>query len=58
VIKELEQLTAKQLPAINSGLQKKKLQPIQTLTEPQWEKMHEGDGGGQPGAMTGIRERD
>jgi hypothetical protein len=57
VIKELDQLTAKQLPAINSALQKKKLEPIQPLTQEQWEKMHQGDGGGQPGMM-GMRERD
>jgi photosystem II stability/assembly factor-like uncharacterized protein len=58
VIKEYEQLTAKQLPAVNSELQKKKLQPIQPLTEPQWEKMHEGDSGAQPGAMNRQVERD
>jgi photosystem II stability/assembly factor-like uncharacterized protein len=51
VIKEFDQLTAKQLPGINSGLQKKKLEPIQLLTQQQWEKMHAGDGSGQPGAM-------
>jgi photosystem II stability/assembly factor-like uncharacterized protein len=56
VIKELDQLTAK-LPAINAGLQKKKLEPIQPLTQQQWEKMHQGDSGSQPGMM-GMRERD
>ena len=56
VIKELDQLTAK-LPTINTGLQKKKLAPIQPLTQQQWEQMHQGDGGSQPGMM-GIRERD
>ena len=56
VIKEFDQLTAKQLPGINSGLQKKKLEPIQPLTQQQWEKMHEG-GGSQPGMM-GVRELD
>jgi hypothetical protein len=60
VMKEFEQLTAKQLPAVNSELQKKKLEPLQPLTQQQWEKMHEGDGGGQPGAMTNrmVVERD
>jgi photosystem II stability/assembly factor-like uncharacterized protein len=58
VIKEFDQLTAKQLPAINSALQKKKLEPIQPLTQQQWDKMHEGDGGSQPGAMMRMRERD
>ncbi|HWS16945.1 MAG TPA: hypothetical protein VN223_02980, partial [Candidatus Elarobacter sp.] len=57
VIKELDQLTAKELPTINSGLQKKKLEPIQPLTQQQWEKMHQGDTGSQPGMM-GMRERD
>jgi photosystem II stability/assembly factor-like uncharacterized protein len=57
VIKELDQLTTKQLPAINSGLQKKKLEPIQPLTQQQWEKMHQGNTGSQPGMM-GMRERD
>jgi len=47
VIKELDQLTAKQLPTINCGLQKKKLEPIQPLTQQQWEKMHQGDTGSQ-----------
>lgn len=58
VIKDFDQLTAKQLPAINSGLQKKKLEPIQPLTQQQWEKMHAGDSGSQPGMMTGVRELD
>jgi hypothetical protein len=58
VIKEYEQLTAKQLPVVNSELQKKKLQPIQPLTEQQWEKMHAGDSGAQPGAMNRQVERD
>ncbi len=57
MIKELDQLTAKQLPAINSALQKKKLEPIQPLTQQQWEKMHQGDSGSQPGMM-GMRELD
>jgi photosystem II stability/assembly factor-like uncharacterized protein len=58
VIKEFDQLTAQQLPALNSALQKKKMEPLQPLTQPQWEKMHENDGGGQAGEMMGVRERD
>jgi photosystem II stability/assembly factor-like uncharacterized protein len=58
VIKDFEQLTAKQLPAINAGLQKKKLEPLQPLTQQQWEKMHAGDSGGQPGAAGRSWERD
>ena len=59
VIHEFEQLTTRELPAINSGLQKKKLEPIHTLTQEQWDKMHSGDSGGQPGeAMRGLRNLD
>jgi photosystem II stability/assembly factor-like uncharacterized protein len=58
VITEFQQLTAKQLPAINSGLQKKKMPPLEPLTQPQWEKMHENDSGAQPGAMMRAWERD
>jgi hypothetical protein len=58
VITEFQQLTAKQLPAINSGLQKKKMETLQPLTQQQWEKMHENDTGAAPGAMQGLRERD
>jgi photosystem II stability/assembly factor-like uncharacterized protein len=58
VIKEFDQLTARQLPGLNSGLQKKKMEPLQPLTQRQWEKMHENDGGAQSEAMMGMRERD
>jgi len=58
VIKELDQLTAKQLPAINAGLAKKKLEPIHPLTQKEWEKMHENDAGAQPGGMNRFRETD
>ena len=57
VIKEFDQLTAKELPAINSGLRKKKLELIQPLTQKEWENMHQNDTGAQPGMM-GMRERD
>jgi photosystem II stability/assembly factor-like uncharacterized protein len=57
VIKEFDQLTAKQLPAVNSELQKKKMEPLQPLTRQQWEKMHDG-GGPQAGGMMEARERD
>jgi hypothetical protein len=61
VIKEFEQLGATQLPKINNGLRKKKLEPIETLTQDQWQKMHAADSGGQPGAAmqrSGWIERD
>jgi photosystem II stability/assembly factor-like uncharacterized protein len=50
VIKEFDQLKTKQLPGINAGLQKKKLEKLQPLTQEQWEKTHEG-GSAQQGAM-------
>jgi photosystem II stability/assembly factor-like uncharacterized protein len=46
VIQELNQLTTRQLPAINTALQRKKLEPIQTVSQEQWEKAHEGEGTG------------
>ena len=61
VIHEFEQLTAAQLTKINDGLRKKKLEAITPLAQPQWEKMHAGDSGGQPGAAmrrSGWVERD
>ncbi|HZI55549.1 MAG TPA: sialidase [Verrucomicrobiae bacterium] len=50
VIKEFDQLKTKQLPGINAGLQKKKLEKLQPLTQEQWEKTHDG-GSAQQGAM-------
>jgi len=61
VIKEFEQLTSTQLPKINEGLKKKKLEGVQPLGQEQWEKMHANDSGGQPGAgmqRSGWIERD
>ncbi len=57
VIRELDQLKARMLPAINSGLQKKKMEPLQPLSQQLWEKMHEDESGPPPGMM-GLRERD
>jgi photosystem II stability/assembly factor-like uncharacterized protein len=59
VIKEFDSLTARELPAINTALQKKKLETIQTLSEQQWQQAHEGDGGSQPAAGSRwFQERD
>ena len=38
VVKEFNQLAAQQLPGINSKLKTKKLQPIEVLSEPEWQK--------------------
>jgi photosystem II stability/assembly factor-like uncharacterized protein len=58
VIKEFDQFKEKQLPGINSGLQKKKLEAIQPLTQQQWEKMHEGGSGGEQHGSISRWERD
>jgi hypothetical protein len=59
VVKQLDQLTSTELPRVNEGLRKKKLEPIQLLTQAQWEKMHEGEGGSSAGeSMHGRREID
>jgi hypothetical protein len=66
VIHDLDQLT-RQLPAINTALQRKKLEPIQTVSQEQWNKAH-GEGASaagvtrwlekQRGEMGNERERD
>jgi hypothetical protein len=35
---DFRKLTDKELPAINAGLRKKKLEPISVLSEADWEK--------------------
>jgi hypothetical protein len=58
VIHDLKQLTARQLPAINTALQRKKLEPIQTVSQEQWEKAHEGAGTGTvAGAMRWLERQ-
>ncbi|HEY4931527.1 MAG TPA: glycosyl hydrolase [Terriglobales bacterium] len=47
VIKEFQTLTAGQLPAINSGLTKQKLDPIQVISEADWQKQHPRGGPAQ-----------
>ena len=58
VIKDFGDLTSGQLPAINAGLKKKKLEPIQPLSQEQWDKMHAEGGGTSSGEAMGMRERD
>jgi photosystem II stability/assembly factor-like uncharacterized protein len=50
VIKEFQKLTAEQLPSINSALGKQKLDPIQVISETDWQKQHAT--GGQSQAST------
>jgi photosystem II stability/assembly factor-like uncharacterized protein len=42
VITDFRKLTDKELPAINAGLKKKKLETIQVLSEDEWKKQSEG----------------
>jgi photosystem II stability/assembly factor-like uncharacterized protein len=65
--KELKDVTAdfdalmkKDLPAVNSGLQKKKLEPVTLITRADWDKKQEAaSGGGKPSAeFHGMFERD
>jgi photosystem II stability/assembly factor-like uncharacterized protein len=51
VIKEFQKLTSAQLPAINPGLQKLKLEPIEVLPEADWTKQHPRGGPAQASTM-------
>jgi hypothetical protein len=39
--KEFETLTGKELPALNSGLTAKKLDPVKVMTRDEWQKKQE-----------------
>lgn len=49
---EFQALSGKELAAVNSALQKKKLQPITVLSEADWQKKDSGQEGGKPSAET------
>jgi hypothetical protein len=53
VIGDFQKLTQKELPAINAGLKKKKAEAITVLTEAEWQKRREAEGGS--GAAAGAR---
>jgi hypothetical protein len=52
VVRDFNQFTTQQLPAINASLKKKKLDPIQPLSQQEWDKMHGDEAAGQPGEAT------
>jgi photosystem II stability/assembly factor-like uncharacterized protein len=56
VITDFRKLTDKELPTINAGLKKKKLEAILVLTEADWEKQHEEPSAKSTGAS--VREMD
>jgi photosystem II stability/assembly factor-like uncharacterized protein len=53
VIGDFQKLTQKELPGINAGLKKKKAEAITVLTEAEWQKKREAEGGS--GAAAGMR---
>ena len=57
VIHDFQNMTAKELPAINAGLQKKKLGTIPVLSEADWEKQHQ-EGASGAASSPGVREID
>ncbi len=57
VIKEFQKLTSDQLPGINTGLEKLKLDAIQVLPEADWQKQHPRGGHAKASGMQ-LREMD
>jgi hypothetical protein len=53
VINNFQKLTQKEVPTVNSGLKKSKLEPIPVLTEAEWQKKREADSA--PGSGAGMR---
>ena len=53
VIGDFQKVTQKELPSINAGLKKKKADAISVLTEADWQKKREAEGGS--GAAAGMR---
>jgi len=56
VITGFRKMTDKELPAINSGLQKKKLEPIKVLSETDWQKQHQEEEGGAEAKAGALRQ--
>jgi photosystem II stability/assembly factor-like uncharacterized protein len=55
VIREFSDLTASRLPALNRGLETKRLKPIQVISEEDWRKDEATATGGAPGQFRGFR---
>ena len=58
VASDFRKLTDKELPAINAGLKKKKLETIQVPDEKEWNNQRAGEGGPGKAATRGFREMD
>jgi hypothetical protein len=58
VIKKVQDQLVGQLPALNSALEQQKLEPIQAISEADWQKQHQ-EAPPQPKVSTlQMRERD
>ena len=58
VISEFQKITQKELIAVNAGLKKKKAEPISVLTEADWQKKRDAEGGsGAGGSMNDTEHR-
>ncbi|HKU26207.1 MAG TPA: hypothetical protein VJQ54_12110, partial [Candidatus Sulfotelmatobacter sp.] len=58
VIGDFQKLAQKELVTVNAGLKKKKAEPISALTEADWQKKHEAEGGsGASGARNDTENR-
>jgi photosystem II stability/assembly factor-like uncharacterized protein len=51
VIDDFQKLTQKELPGLNAGLKKKKLDAISVLAEPDWQKKREAEAGSGAGTQ-------
>jgi hypothetical protein len=60
VVKQFNDLTAAQLPALNKGLQAKNMPQITVLSEQDWKKKNltSGSSGGMQTDADGYRDRD
>jgi hypothetical protein len=56
VIKKFQTQLVGQLPAVNRALQQKKLEPIQVISEAEWQKQHQESSQAKAGMQ--MRERD
>jgi photosystem II stability/assembly factor-like uncharacterized protein len=58
VVADFRKLSDKELPAINAGLKKKKLEAIRVANEDEWKKQHAGESASGKSAANRFREND
>ena len=58
VIRDFQNLTAKELPTLNPALKRKNLEAIEVPSEADWQKQHQGAGAPAGGAVEPVREMD